>query len=874
MGAEGRNMTPRHLRKYVPDQGDQSPEGARPIGGGSERDRREVKPARIFVAYVALAERHTGKILLSLLALMFVWLGFATRLELHTAIEELLPDQHPAVLALRRIAGRQKSGTNLVMLIHSDDPAANRRFAEALRPELEKTVPRLFTSIEWQPDNQVPDFARRWKWLYAEQKDLDNAEELLDRIIANRAQPGFVDLEGDPEVELKQLRERLNQKLPAAPVSDGPYFQGFIDRQHYLGVRLWRRNEGIGAAGTRQTMSDVQALVKRVNPSHFGTHIAVEYTGGIAQEIDELNGIREDVTWASVICLTCVFAAIYSYFRRVGLLLVIGAPAVLGVLGSLFIASLTIHYLNINTAFLITIILGNGINSPIIVLGRYGEERLAGKAVAPALAAALTASLAGVGAAVAAASVAYGCLLATGFRGFNQFGLLGGAGMLLVGVLTFVLVPPLVIFGERRWPGAFTPRPNLWRPLFAWIGRLSAERPRTLALGALLLTALAALPLYHWAQDPLEWNNDHLRTDDTPSQRLWPKMEALHMGGAASGAGNDGVLIVDEPEQADAVAAALKAQDEAKGAEHVIKEVRTLNSMVPKQQAEKLATLARIRSKIDRHMQALSADEQREVGEWRPPDYLRPVTVDDLPPKVSDLFTENDGHRGRLVGIDGDSSTYYGWDGHALERMSRALAVDALGKHWVAASTATVFAGILQTIRRDGPRVTLLALVGVAVLMVLIFGPRGVAPVLISIVVGVTWLGGLCGALNTVANDYPKLNESLRYVLFLKLHFMNFVALPITLGVGADYAANIWARLRADGPGQLRRVIAETGSAVALCSMTTIIGYSTLLISRNRALRSFGMLADLGEITCLVAALLVLPALVKLFYKKKAAVAH
>ena len=55
----------------------------------------------------------------------------------------------------------------------------------------------------------------------------------------------------------------------------------------------------------------------------------------------------------------------------------IGAPAVLGLLISLFIASITIKYLNINTAFLISIILGNGINSPIILLGRYGEERQA-----------------------------------------------------------------------------------------------------------------------------------------------------------------------------------------------------------------------------------------------------------------------------------------------------------------------------------------------------------------------------------------------------------------------------------------------------------------------------------------------------------------
>ena len=57
--------------------------------------------------------------------------------------------------------------------------------------------------------------------------------------------------------------------------------------------------------------------------------------------------------------------------------------------------------------------------------------------------------------------------------------------------------------------------------------------------------------------------------------------------------------------------------------------------------------------------------------------------------------------------------------------------------------------------------------------------------------------------------------------------------------------------------------MAGTGAAVALCSLTTIIGYSSLLSSSNPALRSFGVVADLGELVSLAAALLVLPLLVR-----------
>ncbi|HEX4459211.1 MAG TPA: MMPL family transporter, partial [Polyangia bacterium] len=803
---------------------------------------------------------------------------FASKLELHTDFAELLPPTHPAVVAYHGLAGRQRSATNLVLLIHSQNAEANFRFAEALRPHLQALVPKTFTQIQWSKDKEMPEFFRQQKWLYAETKDLENAEDLLDRIIARRSQPGFVDLEGDPEEELKKLRGDIDQKLPPAPSTGrkGDYFEGMITpkggvEEHYIGVMLWQQLGGLATEGAREALAAARKAVADANPKSIDPHISVDYTGGIYQAIEQQDGVKDDLTLATVLVTICVLLALYSYFRRLALLWVIGAPAFLGLLMALFLASVTIHYLNLTTSFLISIILGNGINSPIILLGRYGEERQAGRSVTAALQVAMTGSFTGIAVAVAAASVAYGSLLSTAFRGFNQFGLLGGAGMIFVGLMTFVLVPPLVIFGERRWPGAFTPRRNLWRVLFARLGRLSVSHPLVLALLALIGLGAAMKPLYRYAKDPLEWNMENLRTDDPPSQKFWKPMEQLGMADVGAGfIANKAVLLVDKPEQADAVAEALRKQDEAKGPQlHVLKVVRTIHSVLPDNQAEKLEILARIRKKIDRHQQLMDDKDKAVVNDWRPPDTLRPLTVDDLPKVIRDAFTETDGQRGRLVGIDSDHRTYYDWRGHDLLRLSAALTVNALGKTWVASSVATLFAGMLETIVADGPRVTEVALTGVTLLVLLLFGlpvliadpsPRGflraigsALPVLVSLAVGVIWLGGIVG------------------VLELKLNFMNFVAVPITLGVGADYAANIWARVRHDGVGKLQAVVADTGSAVALCSLTTIIGYSSLLLSHNRALRSFGKLADLGEILCLVAALVVLPAVVRLVLRTRAA---
>ena len=48
-------------------------------------------------------------------------------------------------------------------------------------------------------------------------------------------------------------------------------------------------------------------------------------------------------------------------------------------------------------------------------------------------------------------------------------------------------------------------------------------------------------------------------------------------------------------------------------------------------------------------------------------------------------------------------------------------------------------------------------------------------------------------------------------------------------------------------------------TVLALCSATTIIGYSSLFMASNGALRPFGKLADLGEAGCLLAAVLFVP---------------
>jgi hypothetical protein len=98
-------------------------------------------------------------------------------------------------------------------------------------------------------------------------------------------------------------------------------------------------------------------------------------------------------------------------------------------------------------------------------------------------------------------------------------------------------------------------------------------------------------------------------------------------------------------------------------------------------------------------------------------------------------------------------------------------------------------------------------------------------------------------------------------LLHQKLNFFNFVALPTTFGIGIDYAINIEERIRHRGRAYIADALAESGPAVVLASITSMIGYASLIPADSQALSSFGVLAMIGEITCVLVAIILVPAL-------------
>jgi predicted RND superfamily exporter protein len=265
--------------------------------------------------------------------------------------------------------------------------------------------------------------------------------------------------------------------------------------------------------------------------------------------------------------------------------------------------------------------------------------------------------------------------------------------------------------------------------------------------------------------------------------------------------------------------------------------------------------LGEIRGELLRIRKHVGEETRRKIDAYLPPADPRPIGVDDLPKAITERFVETDGRRGLIV-YAYPRKDFPSYDGRVLLEFAAATGELRLenGEIVPTAGRPTIFASMLSSIIHDGPRATLVAFLGVLLLAAVSF--RRVKPTLL---VSATVLAGVA------------ITGALMAILRVKLNFLNFIVFPITFGIGADYAFNILRRYEADGPGSAADAVKTSGGAVALCSLTTIIGYGTLLVSDNRALNSFGALAGAGEVACLAVALVLTPSLLIVIERRSAA---
>ena len=89
-------------------------------------------------------------------------------------------------------------------------------------------------------------------------------------------------------------------------------------------------------------------------------------------------------------------------------------------------------------------------------------------------------------------------------------------------------------------------------------------------------------------------------------------------------------------------------------------------------------------------------------------------------------------------------------------------------------------------------------------------------------------------------------------------------AVPLILGIGVVDGVHILHRSREEPECGKNVVSKSTGQAVILTSLTTMIGFGSLMVADHQGVYSVGLVLTLGVGSCMITSVTLLPALIKL----------
>ncbi|HZU84220.1 MAG TPA: MMPL family transporter, partial [Polyangiaceae bacterium] len=734
--------------------------------------------------------------------------------------------------------------------------AAGERLLDDLAARVRAYPPSMVRDVRTSSQAEQT-FIERHAPLYV---DLSDLEDVLHRIEARRdyevarESGSLLDDSDPPPLDVSDIEGKYERRV-ARERPKGTDSSRFSDATQHITLMFVEAGEfTTGPNQARALLDRVRGDIAALGGAGaYAPGMRVGFSSDVAISVEELEALESDLSVSSILVVVAVVTVIVLYYRWWRSVVILIPPLLLATAYAFGVASLppgNITSLNSNTAFLGSIIIGNGINVGIVLLARYREARQKGAPVDEALAIGVWGAQLGTLAASFAAAASYASLLVTEFRGFRQFGYIGGIGMVTSWLTAFLLMPPLIKWIDREElpADARGAQGGFMGAIMGRVAYLVERWPAPIALSALALTVASALAFIRF--DPaaqVEYDVSKLRRVDTweNGDGYWGRKVNALLGRYITPT----VVLFDSAQAASAAEKAIRESVEHGALLPMVASVRGASDVLPADQEAKLAVLRDIREALTPKIRSLiDEDKSKRLDQLLGPDDLAPIRVDELPRGLTAGLRDRDGSLGRTVLLypRASNALWQAKETHTFVRLLRDEASRGLGpgdRPGRVAGSIPLCDDIFVSIERDAPLASVVSFAGVVGIVVLVLrGRRPALYVLGSLVAGVLWLVGVTSFFH------------------VKINFCNFVAYPITVGIGVDYAVNVITRYVQDGEHDVTGAVRSTGAAVGLCSLTTIIGYSSLLLAKNRALYMFGLTAVIGELACLTAAVLALPA--------------
>jgi uncharacterized protein len=670
---------------------------------------------------------------------------------------------------------------------------------------------------------------------------------------------------------------------------------GFLwsDDQQLLFVFVMPKASVSDVSGFRTAVQRVQADVREIHKAYPET--AVGITGSAMLDSDEMVAAVRDTAIASVIAVVGVTLLYFVMFKGVARPLLALGTLLIAVCWSLGFTTLTVGHLNIFSIVFMPMLLGLGIDYGSYLIARLEEEQSATKEMQQALVRTFVTTGPGIATTALTTAFTFGTLLLPGFRGVAELGFIGGSGILLTLLATFTVLPALLVLHERH----LRVHPTNQRKRGAeGLGDYLAvlyRYPRASLAASALLVGLSLLCIGRVGAD---FNLLHLQARGTESvvweQKIFESTKQSPLFGE---------LAAESLADVKRKVTALKALPS-------VAKVESIMSVIPEDQAQKLpliealrplladislqggnaeavdldvlrSTLGRIGLKMadneggQASLEDATHQQMREVrglmtqfdettarmGEAAARQALsgfqaelmqdlgaklallqanlqaEPVTAADLPPELRARYMGAHG-KYRIIAYPSENV----WEFQPLTRFVRdvrSVDPDVLG-------TPVMNFEFIRGIQEAYEQAGLYAFVGTVLLVLLAF--RAVQPAflaLIPLAMGSLWTLGLMGLLQ------------------VKFNVANLIVLPLIMAPAVEGGIMIVYRYREEARKgrRLSPLPQSTGRAVVFSSLSTIVGFGSLMISRHWGIFSVGLLLTVGVASVLLASVSVLPSL-------------
>ena len=669
------------------------------------------------------------------------------------------------------------------------------------------------------------------------------------------------------------LRELLEPKmLMSSGTQTISPFKGYYRTRrggtYFLFIRPTKPPQNI--TFSKKLMAEIRSLEK-ISLSQFtgqfenvSEKIRISYTGGYPIAVNDEAMTKKDIKVAILTSFLGVMVLFGLCFRTSRILFYVGAPLAISIIWTLGFARLAFHHLNILTFIFSCVLIGLGIDFAIHIVNRYfGHEKI-GLGVPHRLR--QTFQQAGMGLVIGGVTTAaaFYSIAISDFRGFRELGILTGSGIIFCLLLMLFVLPSILVFfssekasRQRISVTGFGLKPFL---------NLLQKYPRAVLMVSLTVLCFLA---FSGVRIRFDDNLKNFRPADEEIFRLQDQVTDWLGGSTAQ------IILV------------AKGKSEA--------EVMETNSFIYRtlEELKESGVIAGVKSTAQYF---LSPTEQRRNVEFilQHPEVFDVKRVES---RFKEALDENGFERLDLYG------RYFESLSNALSR-EKPLLLSSLrktelyrllkpfvfqeGEHfsivtyitppkdlWSRADTAKFKEIIIRKLEKEGIKKESYNMTGANLLA------GDLKELLIHNMHSSLWLAGL-SAIFVLLVYYHRLKYlvlstlpvliglvtlfGVMVIFRFDFNFFNLIVLPMIIGIGIDDGVHLTNTFRTAHRDNMLDAMSQTGRAVVLTSFTTLVGFGSLSLSHYPGLKSIGYVAIIGISACLLASIIVLPAIFSVIF--------